>query len=63
MKLQYFLKMNPPPLLLSLLLKGVLAGFADYMVHVALTKEEIGFFIIPFHRDTTGLQWTKMVLT
>lgn len=55
--------MNPPPLLLSLLLKGVLAGFTDYMVHIALTKEEIGFFIIPFHWDTTGLQWTKMVLT
>lgn len=36
-----------------------MAGFADYMVHTALTMEEIGFFIILFHWDTTGLQVDK----
>lgn len=27
-------------------LKAVLAGFADYMLHTSLTKEEIGFLLI-----------------
>lgn len=37
-------------------MKGVLVSFSDYMAHINLTKEEIGFSIIIYQWDTTGPQ-------
>lgn len=44
-------------------MKGILVSFSDYMAHINLTKEEIGFSITPRQRDTTGPRQTKVVLT
>jgi len=57
-KLQYFLKMKSH--LLSLM-RGVLVGSADYMLHTSYTKEEIGFLLLFFINETQQI-W-KMVLT